>query len=456
MSANPANPHDKKLKVAVIGTGISGMAAAWLLAKRHELTVYEKDERLGGHTNTVETESGSERLPVDTGFIVYNERNYPNLVALFKHLGVATRPTDMSFAASLDDGRFEYSGSGLSGLLAQPLNIVRPRMWSMLRDLRRFYHEASLILESPDSASVTLGEYLDRQGYGDAFIQDHLLPMGAAIWSTPTGDMLEYPLTAFVRFCHNHGLLSLNQRPVWRTVVGGSREYVNKLTASYHGRVRVNTGVRSIRRLGNRVRVEDRQGGIDDYDQAVIATHADQALSLLADADSVERRLLSRFRYERNLAILHSDPALMPKSRRAWSSWNFMSNGRADEQKVSVTYWMNRLQHLPESHPLFVTLNPLRQPEDGHILRSFLYEHPVFDRGAIQAQRLLWNIQGVRRTWFCGAYFGHGFHEDGLQAGLAVAEQLGGAGRPWQLAEPNSRIHCNRATQPAGSRERAA
>jgi predicted NAD/FAD-binding protein len=452
ISGTPQAPFN----IAVIGSGISGMSAAWLLAQKHRVTVYEKDERLGGHSNTVEAPVGDQVLPVDTGFIVYNERNYPNLVALFKHLGVVTRPTDMSFAASLDGGRFEYSGSGLGGLLAQPGNLLRPRLWSMLRDLRRFYREAPLTLNTPDSAEMSLGEYLRRQGYGEAFIYDHLLPMGAAIWSTPTQDMLDYPLAAFVRFCHNHGLLSFRDRPVWRTVCGGSRAYLEKLTASYRDNVRLNTAVRSVRRLGDRVRVEDRQGGIENYDHVVIAAHADQALSLLADADAAERRLLGAFRYERNLALLHRDASLMPRARRAWSSWNFISEGRGDEQKVFLTYWMNRLQHLPSAHPLFVTLNPLRQPREGHIVRSFLYEHPLYGQAAISAQRLLWNLQGVRRTWYCGAYFGHGFHEDGLQAGLAVAEQLGGLSRPWSLPQANDRIHCTRLAPVARAGECAA
>jgi len=455
MPVQLVSSREKPMNIAVVGTGISGMAAAWLLAQKHRVTVYEKDERPGGHTNTVEVQAGG-TVPVDTGFIVYNERNYPNLVALFDHLGVETRPTDMSFSASLESGRFEYAGTGIGGLLAQPLNLMRPRLWSLLWDLRRFYREAPQALQHADSANTTLGQYLHRNGYGEAFVRDHLLPMGAAIWSTPADDMLDYPLAAFVRFCHNHGLLSLGDRPVWRTVVGGSREYLNKLTAAYRDRVRLNTAVRSIRRLPDQVLVEDRQGGTQSYDHVVVATHANQALELLADADTAERRLLGKFRYERNLALLHNDPALMPRSRRAWASWNFMSRGRGDEQKVSVTYWMNRLQHLPETHPLFVSLNPLQQPAPGRILRSFLYDHPVYDRDAIHAQRLLWNLQGGRRTWYCGAYFGYGFHEDGLQAGLAVAEQLGGMQRPWRLAEPNSRIHCTRVVKLEQAGEQAA
>jgi predicted NAD/FAD-binding protein len=283
--------------IAVVGTGISGMAAAWLLSQHHRVTVYEKDDRIGGHTNTVTLDGPAGPVNVDTGFIVYNDRNYPNLVALFDHLGVATRPTEMSFAASLDGGRFEYSGEGLSGLLAQPVNALRPRMWRLLGDLLRFYREAPKALDDPGATDLTLGAYLSAHGYGAPFVRDHLLPMGAAIWSTPAQEILDYPLAAFVRFCDNHGLLSLGERPQWRTVVGGSRAYVERLTAPFANRIRLNTGVTAIYRGRQGVRIEDRQGGARDYDDVVIASHADQALDLLADADPAERRLLGAFRY---------------------------------------------------------------------------------------------------------------------------------------------------------------
>ncbi len=441
--------------IAVIGTGISGLAASWLLARRHQVTVYEKDDRIGGHTNTVTVDTPDGDIAVDTGFIVFNEANYPNLVALFDHLGVATQPSTMSFSASLDGGRFEYAGTGLGGLFAQPANLLRPRMWSMLRDVMRFYREAPAEAGKP-AREITLGDYLETGGYGRAFINDHLLPMGAAIWSTPVQDMLDYPLEAFVRFCNNHGLLQLKDRPAWRTVTGGSRQYVKAITAPFADRILLNTAVVSVRRDKDSVIIEDRQGERRRFDHVVIASHADQALDMLADADNAERRLLSAFRYERNLAILHSDCRLMPKTRKAWSSWNFLGENRQDDTRVCVTYWMNRLQSLPGTRPLFVTLNPNRQPADGSIHRSFLYDHPMYDQAAIRAQRLLWNLQGTRRTWFCGAHFGHGFHEDGLQAGLAVAEQLGGLRRPWQVEDMNGRIHCNPAPLRYGNRRQAA
>lgn len=443
-----------RLRIAVVGSGISGMAAAWLLSSRHEVTVYEKHDRPGGHTNTVVVEDGQHPVAVDTGFIVYNERTYPNLVKLFDHLGVETRTTDMSFGASLDGGRFEYSGGSLSGLIAQRRNLVRPRLWRMARDILRFYREAPVDLTDAGSQEMTLGEYLERRGYSQPFVRDHLLPMGAAIWSTPADRMLDYPLAAFVRFCDNHGLLQLNDRPEWRTVVGGSYEYVRRLIEPYRDRILLNTAVTAVRRYPDHVFVEDRQGNARRFDHVVIAAHADQALSMLADPDAAEKRLLGRFGYQRNLAILHTDTTLMPRSRRAWASWNFLSNGRGSEQQVSVSYWMNQLQGLVTTKPLIVTLNPLTPPGHGHVLRSFMYEHPGFDLDAIRVQRMLWNIQGNRRTWFCGAHFGHGFHEDGLQAGLAVAEQLGGLERPWDLENPHSRITCH--DRAVGSRVRVA
>ena len=294
---------------------------------------------------------------MDTGFIVYNDRNYPNLVALFDHLGVATRPTEMSFAASLDGGRFEYSGEGLSGLLAQPVNALRPRMWRLLGDLLRFYREAPKALDDPGAADLTLGAYLSAHGYGEPFVRDHLLPMGAAIWSTPAQEMLDYPLAAFVRFCDNHGLLSLGERPQWRTVVGGSRAYVERLTEPFADRIQLNTAVTAIYRGRQGVRIEDRQGGARDYDDVVIASHADQALELLADADPAERRLLGAFRYERNLAVLHSDPSLMPRARRAWAAWNFLSAG-SGRRAASLRQLLDEPAPAPARRPA-----PVRHPQ---------------------------------------------------------------------------------------------
>lgn len=428
--------HGSRKRIAVIGTGISGMSAAWLLSQRHDVTVYERDARPGGHSNTVEVATSDGAVPVDTGFIVYNEATYPNLTALFAHLGVPTHASDMSFAVSLSGGELEYSGTNLNGLFAQRSNVFRPRFWSMLNDLRRFYREAPRDLPSLDDLS-SLAQYLDAGGYGEAFRSDHLLPMAAAIWSASPNLMLQYPAASFIRFHDNHGLLRLRNRPQWRTVVGGSRTYVAALTHGFRDRIRLARGAAAIRRLPDGVEVRDRDGHADRFDDVVIAAHADQALALLETPTADERNLLGAFRYSSNRAILHSDPALMPRREAAWASWNYMG-GRSATELPTVTYWMNALQQLPTTQNLFVTLNPQVKPRQ--VLHEEHYDHPIFDAAAMKAQRSLWSLQGCDRIWFCGSYFGAGFHEDGLQSGLAVAEVLGGVRRPWQVDNESGRI----------------
>jgi predicted NAD/FAD-binding protein len=424
----------KGRNIAIVGSGIAGLSAAWLLSGAHDVTVFEADGRTGGHSNTVDAGG----TPVDTGFIVYNEATYPNLTALFAHLKVATVATEMSFAVSARGGRLEYSGSDLGGLFAQRSNLLRPRFWSMVRDLLRFYREAPQDLAT--LGDETLGAYLDRKRYGAAFRDDHLYPMAAAIWSTPVTAIGDYPVASFIRFCENHGLLKINDRPLWRTVIGGSRRYVERLTAGFADRIETGVAVVRVQRLADAVELHLADGNVRRFDDVVLACHADDALRLLGDADAAETAILGAFGYRRNEAVLHSDPRLMPVRRRVWSAWNYLSEGGTDS-RLSVTYWMNPLQHLPADKPLFVTLNPLQPPDPALVIRREIYSHPVFDAAAGAAQPLLWSLQGRRRTWFCGAYFGAGFHEDGLQAGLAVAEQLGGVRRPWTVADPSGRIH---------------
>ncbi|MDI7862624.1 FAD-dependent oxidoreductase [Rhizobiaceae bacterium n13] len=429
-------------KVAVIGSGISGLAAAWLLAKSMNVTIYEADSRLGGHANTVMAPSRAGPVPVDTGFIVYNDKNYPNLVALFDHLDVPTQASDMSFSASLDGGAFEYSGSGIRGLLGQRTNAIRPRFWRMISEILRFYREAPALLGRQELATVRLGAYLDNSGYSASFVEDHLLPMGAAIWSTTARDIRAYPLHAFIRFFDSHGLLALSNRPQWRTVTGGSEQYVSRLLKDYCGGVRLKAAVREVRRQAGGVLVTDAQGHRDSFSDVVIATHADHALAMLPDADERERSLLGTFRYTDNTAVLHSDTRLMPRRRHVWSSWNYIGE-RADEnhRPLCVTYWMNRLQGIDPSSPLFVTLNPNHKIAREHLIQTFHCTHPLFDLAAMEAQKQLWQLQGRGGIWFCGAYFGSGFHEDGLQSGLEVAESLGGLQRPWVIDNMSSRIH---------------
>lgn len=437
MKITPIRPK----KIAIIGSGISGLSCAWLLNKTHEVTLYEKDDRLGGHSNTVSCDLGANKVLVDTGFIVFNPKNYPNLVKFFETLNVETCETQMSFAVSINQGELEYSGSGLSGLLVQKSNLVRPSFWRMISQLMRFYRDSEQLLKNPSLEKMSLGQLLDQQGYTPEFIYNHLLPMGAAIWSTPVEKMLNYPASSFMRFCHNHGLLQIADRPQWRTVINGSKTYVDKIGAQLQGKIRLNTHVHKIIREQHQVIIQDNHGNSETYDDVVIACHSDQALSMLQQPTKDEQRLLSQFPYRRNKAYLHLDEGLMPKRRGCWSSWNYMSeSGINKPQEVSVTYWMNELQPLATHTPLFVSLNPLHEPKKGSIIRSFFYDHPEFGFETLQNQQQLWSLQGKQNTWFCGAYFGYGFHEDGIQSGLAVAEQLGGLKRPWQLANPSSRI----------------
>jgi uncharacterized protein len=431
-------PFIRPLNIAVVGAGISGLAAAWLLSRRHQVTVYERADRPGGHSNTILVAENSRTIPVDTGFIVFNRTTYPNLTALFDLLEIPTRVSEMSFAVSLNAGGLEYSGCGLGGLFAQPTNILRPRFWSMLAGLLRFYHDGTRDNSRLLEGQLSLGEYLARGRYGEPFIRDHLLPMASAIWSAAPDEILHYPASAFLRFNHNHGLLRMRGRPPWETVVGGSRTYVRRLIAPFADRIRLDAEVRSIRREPGLVRVMDSRGACDTFDHVIMACHADQSLATLIDASDEERNVLSAVRYSRNVAVLHTDDSFMPKRRSVWSSWNFL--GLTDNDRVCVTYWMNRLQGIESQRPLFVTLNPSRPPRAGTILHTESYHHPILDGAAARAQQQLWSLQGQRHTWFCGSYFGAGFHEDGLQAGLAVAEQLGGVRRPWRVADESGRI----------------
>ncbi len=432
----PARPDSHRQKIAVIGAGVSGLSCAWALSRDHQVVLYESEGRLGGHANTRTIQIGGRDIAVDTGFIVYNEPTYPNLTALFDHIGLETAPTEMSFAVSFDNGAYEYAGTDLRGLFAQPANVFKPRFWSMIRDLLRFYREAPQDL--PALGDISLDDYLARGRYGQAFIRDHLYPMAAAIWSTPADEVGSYPATSFIRFCENHGLLKLAGRPVWRTVRGGSRCYVEKLAAKV-GEIRMGAAVTRIIRHADGVEVRDVGGGVDRFDSVVVAAHADAALAMLDAPSEAEKEILGAFRYQPNVAWLHSDDRLMPRRKAAWASWSYLAQ-RSDRGALAVSYWMNRLQPLGDTPPLFVTLNPPEPPRDETIHAQDHYRHPQFDLAALHAQRRLWSLQGVDRVWFCGAYFGAGFHEDGLQAGLAVAEQLGGRRRPWTAPDENGRI----------------
>mgnify|MGYP001378064534 CR=1 FL=1 len=419
------------MRVAVVGGGIAGLGAAWSLSRLHDVTIFEAGHYAGGHANTVVVDQPGGPIGVDTGFIVYNEENYPNLTRLFAELGVETQPSDMSFGVSINGGALEYEGS-LRGLIAQPSNLLKPGFHRMCRDIRRFWNKAPRVLHRSADKHLSLGDYLRREQYSDEFVRNHLLPMGAAIWSCSFEEMASFPIESFVRFFCNHGLLSLNNRPAWRTVSGGSREYVRRLTASFKDRIYLNTAVLGLQRRSEGVYLQTWVGWEGPFDSLVMATHADQALTILgSEATELECAVLGRIRYSSNRAVLHQDDRLMPKRRAAWASWNYLTDGtHNDTQRVSVTYWMNRLQNIDAGIPLFVSLNPLREPDPETVLGEYTYEHPILDQSATSAQGALHKVQGQHRTWFCGSYAGFGFHEDALQSGLSVAAALGST-VPW-------------------------
>ena len=442
----------KTVKYAVVGSGIAGMGAAWLLSRRHDVMLFEAEKRLGGHANTVDVGTPEGVTPIDTGFIVYNTACYPNLIGLFDYLGVPTAETGMGFSVSLDHGAYEYSGSGLAGLFGQKRNLVRPSHWRLISEIMRFFKETNALDLATLSPDLKLGEWLTANRYSKFFIHAHIVPMGAAIWSTPADDMLDFPFAAFVRFFANHGLLQAYGRPAWRTVKGGSREYISRLKRDMPARLALGEPVTQVEGNDKNVKVTTRSGTVETFDAVIVACHADEALKISATADAQTRALLQSFRYQPNLAYLHSDSSFMPRRRNVWASWNYLGSARELDgetaQDVSLTYWMNRLQPLETKTNYFVTLNPTRALPDHHIIGRFDYDHPVFDAAALAAQKLIWSIQGRNRIWYAGSYLGYGFHEDGLEAGLAAAEDLsatasqsdGHVKRPWRHDERHSRI----------------
>ena len=417
-------------RVAVVGGGIAGLSTAWLLSKTHRVTLFEAEPRLGGHTHTVDVTLEGVTAPVDTGFLVYNERTYPALTALFRHLDVQTVESDMSFSVRIADSGLEWAGSDLNALFAQRRNLLRPAFWQMLRDVLRFNREATALAGAQAGTEQSLGRFLSERGFSAAFRDWYLLPMAGAIWSCPPQQMLAYPARTFFRFCANHGLLQISDRPRWRTVAGGGRKYVERLAAALTD-VRLNTPVESVRRVPAGVEVL-MAGGSERFDDVILACHSDQSLRLLADADHDERAVLGAIPYQINEAVLHTDEWLLPRSRRAWSAWNYQAAAVADGDKpVGVSYLINRLQPLPFAQPVIVTLNPADAPREDRVLKRLQYAHPVFDVASDAAQARIAALQGRRGTWFCGAWTGFGFHEDGLRSALAVAADFGVVA-PWR------------------------
>lgn len=430
MSSRPLN---RNKKIAVVGAGAAGHGAAWALSTRCDVTLYEREERFGGHAHTVDVACDGYDVPVDMGFIVYNELNYPNLIGLFDALGVETEPSNMSFAVSLDDGAYEYHGGGLPGVFAQKRNLFSPRHIHMLRQLLRFYKTVPQRAKQQDLTKITLGQWLDEMAMGQWFKDRHIIPMAACIWSASANEILDFPAAAFVRFFENHGLLKLKNRPAWRTVTGGSRSYVDALHKAMNAVTHSACSVTSVERTDGGVIVHA-GGTAQTFDDVIIATHGDEALPLLANPTADEQAVLPAFRYSSNEVLLHTDASLMPRRRSVWSSWNYVAPSAVDpDRPVPLTYWMNRLQNLPANQDIFVTLNPFEPIDSAHVHQARRFMHPIFDAQTYAAQPKLAGLQGVGGVWFAGSYFTYGFHEDALTSGLAVAKALG-AVLPWEQA----------------------
>ncbi|MEM9430394.1 MAG: FAD-dependent oxidoreductase [Pseudomonadota bacterium] len=416
------------MRLAIVGSGIAGLGAAYALKDTADVTLFEAADRFGGHANTVDVRFCETDVPVDTGFIVYNYKNYPNLCGLFDHLGVPTKWSDMSFGLSVDEGRVEYACDNLDQLFAQRANLLNPRHVRGLLQILRFNREAPAQLASGALKGLTLGEWIGREGYSTWFRDCFALPFGGAIWSVPTGRILDFPAENFVAFFQNHDLMC-GMRPMqrWRTVDGGSRHYVDRIVAALGPRAVKGVGAVAVHRRGGRPTLKLSDGSEAIYDDVILACHGPQAAALLTDKDAQETDLLAAFKTSENEAILHSDPRLMPHRQKVWSSWNFLSSGGAADlaRPAPVTYWMNRLQTIDRRHPLFVTLNPGRQIDPARIHARFTYAHPVFTEAAFAAQREIGAIQGRGGVWYAGAWLGYGFHEDGLRSGLRVAAALG-------------------------------
>ena len=410
------------MRVAIVGSGISGLTCAHLLHRRHSITLFEADDRLGGHTNTVRVDLPDETQHVDTGFIVHNDRNYPGFQRLLAHLGIETKPSNMSFSVS-DGGGFEYNGSSPNGLFACRSHLVKPSFHRIVVDLLRFNRDArSLVGLNGDGPS--LGEFLDAGGYSRAFVERLIVPQASAVWSADPGQMWEFPASFLAEFFDNHGMLALRGRPQWRSVAGGASRYVEALTAPLADRIRLSTPVQAIRRHRDRVELIPESGGAESFDQVIVAAHSDQALSMLADPTDAEREVLGAIPYQPNEAVLHTDIGQLPRRRRARASWNFHLE-REPASRTTVTYDMNRLQALESDTQLCLTLNRTERIDPERVIETIQYSHPIFTEAGVAAQQRWPEVSGVRRTHYCGAYWGFGFHEDGVASALRVCERFG-------------------------------
>ncbi|MDY7100344.1 MAG: FAD-dependent oxidoreductase [Actinomycetota bacterium] len=416
------------MRVAIIGSGVSGLVSARLLAPDHDVTVFEADDRIGGHANTVRVELGDETHDVDTGFIVYNRRNYPLFDRLLDELRVETQPSEMSFSVTDEPSDVTWCGTNLNTVFARRRNALDPGFWKMLAEMVRFNRLARAALADPATPEdLTLAEFCERHGFGGRFSEHYLIPMGAAIWSADPRTFDRFPLVSLCRFLDNHGLLSFGDRPRWRTVTGGSRRYVEALVESSSFRVRTATPVTKVVRHADRVELSVEGTGPETFDHVVMACHTDQALELLSDADPETRDVLGAIRYQPNVAVLHTDRRMLPPTRRAWASWNYLRAGE-DTGRATLTYHLNTLQRIRSRHEICVTLNRTDAIDPDMVLATFDYAHPVYDPGALDAQRRLDTIQGRERTWFCGAWAGYGFHEDGVRSAHEVVDAMRASG----------------------------
>ena len=412
------------MKIAIIGSGIAGLSTAWLLNKKYDITLFEKNNYLGGHSNTANIKYNYKKIAVDTGFIVFNFRTYPNLKAFFELLGVKIAKSNMSFAVRNLDNNFTYSGNNLAGLFAQKRNLFNPKFWMMLKDINKFNKHATALIEQDQNIddNKTLNDFITELGLGDYFKYYYLLPMAGAIWSCPVELIKNYPLKTFLQFFYNHGLLTVTNQPQWYTVKGGSQEYVKKITASFADKINLNCKIINVQNIDNKIILNDDKGAKYKFDKVIFATHTDQTYKMIKGKTSEQKDILENIRYSKNIAVLHKDKEQMPLYKKAWASWVYLSS--AEEQKVSLTYWMNNLQNIDHKYPLFVTLNPIKEIAKKDIFATYKYEHPIFDHDAIMAQKNLEQIQGQNNMWFCGAWTKYGFHEDGLNSALDIAQKF--------------------------------
>ncbi len=416
--------ENKNLKIAVIGSGVSGLSAAWLLSKNFEVTLFEENSYAGGHAKTITVNFDNKCYDLDVGFIVHNDINYPNFVNLLNYFDIPTQKSNMSFSVSIDDGDYEYASTLPIGPFIQPSNFLKKKFLRMIFDIPRFYFFAKNFDFSSIKSNIILNDFLKIGKFSKFYSFDHLFPMASAIWSQPINNIMNFDAQSFIKFYESHGLLSFIKRPKWKTIKGGSKNYINKLLKEFRGDLILNTNISSISRQKNRIKIVSQKEYT--FDQVIFAIHPERVLNLLSDCSQDEISLLKKFKAEKNLCFIHSDERLMPKRKNAWSSWNYFSNKNHEmNSKVFVTYWLNKLQNIDRKHNIFLTLNPAKEPLPEKVFTKFEFSHPIYSIETVKAQPEIEKIQGNNNTWFCGAWNGFGFHEDGLRSGIKIAENFG-------------------------------